>query len=122
MRPFDIQMSKVQVTKAHVANSNYKYLTKFLYTNVSKTFSTNISILDKNIALRHNLTLVYVTKWTPQIFMLENTSSQTTLHYPISLHACHGFFKMDQEQKKTLRWYEVLHVAPYRLVFDQVNF
>jgi hypothetical protein len=75
MCPFDIWMSKVQVAKTHVANSNYKYSTKFLYTNVSKKFSTTISILDKNIALRHNLTLVYATKWTSQIFMLENTSS-----------------------------------------------
>ncbi len=58
MCPFDIGMSQVQV----VANANYKYSTKFLYTNLSRTFSTTISILDKNIALRHNLTPIYATK------------------------------------------------------------
>ncbi len=91
--PFNIWRSKVQLAKAHVANANYKYWTKFLYTNVNRTFLATISILDKTIALKHNLTPIYATKWTRQIFMLENTSSQTTLNYPISLYVCHGFFK-----------------------------
>lgn len=86
----------MQLVKAHVANANYKYWTKFLYTNVNRTFLATISILDNNVALRHNLTLIYAIKWTRRIFMLENMSSQTTLHYPISLYVCHGFFLMDQ--------------------------
>jgi hypothetical protein len=62
MCPFDIWMSKVQVVKAHIASANYKYSTKFLYIIVSRTFSATISFLDKNIALRHNLTPIYATK------------------------------------------------------------